>query len=117
MGAGVGGSGVSYDAYLVADLGGPEPVSVGGLNENYTYNTGPMFEEAVGVSLGSLSGKRAGEAAEVLWRAVHIMDREPSRFRAMNPENGWGDADGWREFLRRIAEACDAAPDAELVVG
>lgn len=108
---------MSYDVWLEADLGGPQPVTVGHLDANYTYNCGGMLFEAVGLSLRDLSGTAAGEVAASLRKAIAVMVAEPARFEAMNPSNGWGSAIGWREFLRTIAEACEEAPAAVLRVG
>jgi hypothetical protein len=48
--------------------------------------------------------------------ALAVMERDRPRFIGMNPENGWGDLDSWMVFLRKIVDACDAAPRARLCV-
>jgi hypothetical protein len=38
------------------------------------------------------------------------MEADPEKYRAMNPENRWGDYEGAMGYLRRLAEACAANP-------
>lgn len=101
---------------LVMDAGGPEPVELDGLHENYTYNCSGMLVEAVGTSLSEMDGWTGERVAEALGRAVEDMTVNPAKYRAMNPPNGWGDADGWRAYLSKIRDACIAAPRATLDV-
>lgn len=42
--------------------------------------------------------------------------REPEKYRAFNPKNGWGSYEGLVEFVRRYLEACRENPDAEVRV-
>lgn len=107
---------MSYDVTLLADLGGPEPVSLGLLDENYTWNVYPMFHAVVGNGPNDWDGKPASEAAEICGRILSAFAADPEKFRAMNPANGWGDFEGAREFIRRIQDACLLAPKAILRV-
>jgi hypothetical protein len=108
---------MSYDVSLEADLGGPEPVRVGDLDANYTYNCGGMLGEATGgLWLSDMTGWDAAAVAVTLRDALAVMERDRPRFIGMNPENGWGDLDSWMVFLRKIVDACDAAPRARLCV-
>lgn len=106
---------MGYDVSLQVDVGGPEPVRLDILDENYTFNCGRMLYEAVGVGLADLSGEPAHKVAGILDTAITHMERDPERFRALNPDNGWGDADGWLRFLVKIRDACRLAPNARFV--
>lgn len=39
---------------------------------------------------------------------------EPARFKALNPENGWGTYDGFVPWVQRYLEACLEHPDATV---
>jgi hypothetical protein len=101
---------------------------------NYTHNTNRMiaaaFEAMTGVEtkpsdfpiLGEiigptwwdrLNGKSGTEGAEYLSLIITGLEADPARYRAMNPDNGWGDYDGVLKVLREMYEAsrqacCDA---------
>lgn len=105
---------VSYDIWLEADLGGPEPMEVG-LWWNYTSNCGPMWREA-GADLAEFHGRQAGDCGEALLCAIQTMEREPERFQAMNPSNGWGSYDTLLPALRELLEMFKRAPRATVKV-
>jgi hypothetical protein len=46
--------------------------------------------------------------AAFLDRIIKGLEADPERFRAMNPENGWGDYDS---FLKTLAEMRNAVPE------
>jgi hypothetical protein len=108
---------MSYDVYLVADLGGPELVGVDGLSANMTWNLRPMFA-AVNDGSGpqEWDGQSARIVAEILTRTLAAFDAEPDKFRAMNPPNGWGTFEGAREFAQEVLAACLNAPNAVVRV-
>lgn len=76
--------------------------------EGHTYNLTPMWKLAGVFHGGSndLQGMRAdvlaGRAARGLLRAVS----NPAAFKSLNPENGWGDYDGFIRILTRTAIVC-----------
>lgn len=105
---------MSYDAYLTADLGGPSPTSVGNLEWNYTFNIRPMLEKAGLPSLVHLDGVKASVAALALEAIVLRMKSCPDEYRALNPENGWGDFDSFVDKLLELHAACACAPLATL---
>lgn len=81
--------------------------------EGHTYNLSAMWRLA-GVFEGSsneLDGLRSGvlgdRAARGLLRAV----TKPDEFRKLNPENGWGDFEGFIKILTRTAITCAENPD------
>lgn len=107
---------MSYDVHLEADLGGPEPVSVGRLEANMTYNVAPMFREAVGTSPSDWDGMEAAKVAAICTAILHAFNLEPDRFKKLNPPNGWGDFEGARAFIQLILDACRAAPKSTVRV-
>ncbi len=107
---------MSYDVTLTVDVGGPERLDLQLLRVNYTYNCGKMLVEAAGVSLSEMNGWDADRAADTLTAAIAAMDADPTKYDAMNPANGWGNATGWRRFLEAIRDACTVAPNAFLDV-
>lgn len=107
---------MSYDISLVADLGGPDPVSVGYLDWNYTSNCSRMWN-AAGADLASFDGRPAKECAVVLAAAISKMESDPKTFEAMNPTNGWGSYETLLPRLRVLLQAFDEAPHAIVQVG
>lgn len=41
---------------------------------------------------------------------------DPARFKALNPENGWGSYEGLVEFVEQYLAACKESPDAQVEV-
>lgn len=108
---------MSWDVHLEANLGGAHPIRVGDLDANYTYNVSPMFAAVIGTGLNELDGITAREMVAKCSAILEAFAADPGKFRAMNPENGWGDFEGAREFIRKIQDACADAPDATVRVG
>lgn len=81
---------MSYDISLVIDTGKEERevVEIG----NYTYNCSKMFVIAseVDKSLSDLHNMSCIEAEPIIAKAVENMQKDPVKYKAMNPENGWG---------------------------
>ena len=103
---------MSLSLALTINTGGPDPATVWD-GWNYTHNVNPMWWAALpsGESLGGfLEGKTVSETLPDLRAAHAVMAEDPGRFRAMNPENGWGDYDTALEALRAVIEAADAHP-------
>ena len=103
---------MSYDVWLEADLGGPEPVPVGALDANYTYNVAPMFRAAIGETPNDrdkLSAETVGNRCEMILTAF---SDDAAKFVAMNPPNGWGDFEGAKRFIVTIMDECQRAPRA-----
>lgn len=99
---------MSYDVSIVAGCCGAH-------GHNITSNLRPMFNEA-DLHLPDLHGKRAGRAVAEIASALREMARDPERFRAHNPENGWGDYDGALAFLAELAADCATHPEGEVHV-
>lgn len=110
---------MSLDVYLTigVDVGGVEPVEMGLFDGNITHNVIPMWSKAgVYKALYESDGKLAGEIAETLASGVEAMRSRPNEYKALNPENGWGDYDGALQWLGDYAEACRKYPKAVIRV-
>lgn len=107
---------MSYDISLVVDVGGPDPLRVGDLDWNYTYNIQPMLALAGIPSLTDFDGKTAEACIPQLTEAIRAMESYPPKYRALNPPNGWGDYDGFLPCLRELLTAFEAAPKATVDV-
>lgn len=112
---------MSWDAYLTDDRGHTEG------EWNYTHNCNgmanavldPDYEQrSVGeevfrftqhiswwVRLDGLSGS---DGAALLDRIIRGLEADADRFRAMNPDNGWGDFDS---FVKVLTEMRNAVPE------
>lgn len=112
---------MSWNAYLTDDRGHDEG------EWNYTHNCNAMIEDALGVELvgatikpfwsnpksglgvGSwwdvLNGKSGLEGGELLSHIIDALDRDPAKYRAMNPPNGWGDYDSLLKVLQEMRDA------------
>lgn len=81
---------------------------------NYTYNAGPMWRRAVDdnnaymVNIDGLSGKAS---IDILSRVILAMSSDMKTYRAMNPENGWGDADSFLVWIRSLQSEAENHPD------
>lgn len=101
---------MSYDVWLtvIQNEAGDETtvIDVG----NYTSNVADMWREALGGERGLADVIEASPVAHSLvaplFNAVTAMEIDPETYRAMNPDNGWGDYEGALDYLRRIADAC-----------
>lgn len=87
------------------------------LSWNYTHNVTPMWR-LVGVyeALYESDGKRVSEILPALVCGVSVMAAKIDDCRALNPENGWGDADRALEWLRDVTDACVRHPSATVSV-
>lgn len=116
---------MSWDADLY-DLEGNQIASF-----NYTHNTNGMIEATLTgdeidtttipwwVKLGGwaemgrgawwdlLNGTTITPATALLDRIITGLEAEPDRFRAMNPDNGWGNYDSLLGVFHEMRAACD----------
>ena len=114
---------MSWNAHLTDDRGHNEGYW------NYTHNCNGManavldpdyqqrstaeevfrFKDKTHVSWWKrLDGLSGPEGAALLDRIIRSLEADPERFRAMNPENGWGDYDS---FVKLLTEMRDAVPE------
>lgn len=59
---------------------------------------------------------KASQLIEPLQNGIAKMMADPERFRAFNPENGWGSYEGLIEFVGKYLKACRETPDATVRV-
>ncbi len=86
-------------------------VTIGDFCWNYTSNVSRMWRTA-GCDLYALKDRKAGDLVPYLERAIWAMRDYPERYRAMEPDNGWGTYEGCLEFLEKILQGCYAVPSA-----
>jgi hypothetical protein len=106
---------MSYDITLQIDTGNGkiDVVDCG----NYTYNCAPMLTKAANISLLDLRGAQCKEVVPILSAAIDTMTIDPKVYKALEPENGWGDYEGWLRYLRTVRDACQDHPLCTLHVG
>lgn len=109
---------MSWDADLYDDRGHLEHEA------NYTHNTNGMIAaalEAIGMEkphteegfwriVGpewwkQLDGMSGEDGVKYLQSIIDELEREPAKYRAMNPENGWGDYNGLLAVLKRMRDS------------
>jgi hypothetical protein len=108
---------MSYDVYFEGETGDFEGEEIW---RNYTSNVSPMWTDAIqrSMTLGELieSYPKASDLAPQLLPALVRMGRNPSRYEAMNPDNGWGDFEGAYQYLAWIWTTCTRWPNATVRV-
>jgi len=81
---------------------------------NYTHNTNGMLKEAGLIEWPyAISGMGCTELVTKLTKGIEKLKAEPDKYRAMNPENGWGDYDGLLAKLKAILEVAIKFPSAQ----
>ena len=84
---------------------------------NITHNLGRMAAEAgLYTYLWRPYVHVAQDLIKPLEAGLGLLKSNPKRFKAFNPENGWGDYDGLVKFVERYLEACRENPDATIEV-
>lgn len=122
---------MSWDAYLEDDRGHIE------LDQNYTHNTNNMIAAALvvtgqeeppqcdgplGPAIGAawwyrLNGLSGPDGAQYIDHILAGLRSDPDRFRAMNPNNGWGDYDTLMTVLEKMRDAVPEWPTTWRVSG
>jgi hypothetical protein len=93
---------MSYDITLNINTGIEDyPVADCG---NYTYNISGMHEKAMGYRLSQLNGKSVKDIIPILREGIKQMQDNPEVYKAMNPENGWGNYEGALAYLQTILD-------------
>lgn len=105
---------MSLDVYLTA----VRPTEV--YSRNITHNLNKMAEEAgIYYHLWRPDEIEITKAASLVMPLTEGLQRllaDPERFKALNPENGWGSYEGLVDFVRAYRDACEANPDANVEV-
>lgn len=82
---------------------GPEDI-------NMTSNVAGMWRLA-GADLAAMEGQPASQVLVALASAVRNMLCEPAKYRALEPDNGWGDYEGCVGYLVRLAMLAGSQED------
>ena len=95
-----------------------QPVEV--FSRNITHNLNVMAKEA-GIYQHlwrpeELSITKAGQLVEPLTRGLQLLKRDPARFKALNPANGWGDYHGLVDFVSATLKHAAEFPDADIEI-
>jgi len=106
---------VSLDLYLK-----PEPCDKCGrsdeeLNFNITYNLSEMWHEACPINqknIMAFDGMSAKNALPVLEATLEELEKNPQKYKKLNPENGWGSYEVLLDTLTAIIIACKKHPEA-----
>lgn len=103
---------MSLDITLIASV----PMEV--YDRNITHN---LIEMAQAPNLfdacwrpDKLGATTASDITEPLRAGLELLESDPERFRAFNPENGWGDYEEFVNFIHSYLNACIANPDATI---
>jgi hypothetical protein len=87
---------------------------------NITHNLGKMASEA-GIYQHlwrpeELGITKASQLIEPLKTGLFALLADPEKFKAFNPENGWGSYEGLVKFVFAYLQACLQYPDATIGV-
>jgi len=85
---------------------------------NYTYNCAEMFIKGnkKGLSLNELNGKSCEEAIEILQEVFDDMSNNVEKYEKLEPKNGWGDWEGFYDFVKDILVYCKKNPKCFLSI-
>ena len=107
---------MSLDVYLTIDAGGPDPVEL--FSANYTHNCNKMADVAGLYGIVWRPEENcivtASDLISPLETGIAAMEADPEKFRALNPDNGWGSYDTFIPWLRRYLDACRKFPRANV---
>ena len=104
----------SLDAEMRAMVPMRSAASTDDTSFNLTYNLSPMLWAAGMPAWREFIGMRAGDAGPI-WQAVaDELRRDPDKYKAMNPANGWGDYEGAVKVISALAAACARHPSARV---
>ncbi len=103
---------MSLDVYLTAT----KPTIV--YSGNVTHNLGAMAKEAglywVLWRPDECGITKAGQLIEPLKAGLSVLLRNREDMQKLNPRNGWGDYDGFVDFVSRYLDACKENPEATV---
>ena len=81
----------------------------------HTYNLTPMWREAGACQVTrDFDGQNAGRLAPILTLALVEAIRHKAKFVALEPDNGWGDYDGFVQILTKFAQLCWEHPTGRV---
>jgi hypothetical protein len=104
---------MSWDIWLVTEVDGHE-ITIGE-SFNYTHNCNRMIRDA-GLTEWpyKVDGWEAKKLAIFLDMAIENLSVDPEKYRAMNPENGWGDYDSLLDVLKQVRKQCATYPSTKV---
>ena len=120
---------MSWNAYLQCECCGNSVIEV-----NYTHNINGMANLALNPDYQQrsvaaevfdsykswwtqLDGMTGVDGAAFLDRIITAFDTDPEKYRALNPRNGWGNFDTFRERLVALRDAVPGHPTRWKVYG
>jgi len=80
-------------------------------NLNITYNLTPMLRAAGLPAWEDLANRPAPEVGQIIRDVCDLMTKDPAKWRAMNPPNGWGTYDEC--VAVRLSEFADECLEAK----
>lgn len=109
---------LDFSLYLnCEDAGDGEQHSLDVLDKNITHNVSRMWREAgCYEALYKSEGDRAKDHLEAVQKAITAMLGDPQKYKAMEPDNGWGDYRGAVEWLQEVRDAMEQYPLARIHV-
>ena len=93
------------------------PVNV--YDANITHNLGGMAK-AAGIYKAlwrpeEIEISQAGQLIPILEKGLKELTKHPVKYKRLNPPNGWGDYEGFVEFVKNYLQACRENPDAMVL--
>lgn len=87
---------------------------------NITHNLGTMAD-AAGIYKHlwrpeELGIKKAGELVAPLTEGLAKLKADPAYYKTFNPKNGWGNYDGFVDWVEKYLTACTENPDGTIEV-
>lgn len=79
-----------------------------------TYNLYPMWKEAGCPFEEGIEGKLGIELVPALEASLANLKADPSKFKAMNPANGWGNYEELVDVVETMIEAAKKYPKAKV---
>jgi len=105
---------MSWWAYMTADVGGPETLTVEGYEQNVTYNLSGIFRKAFARDFedgfNDLNGQTGEEAYDKIENALLTIQNNLEDFRDLEPPNKWGTVETAIEVLGQMLLWCHEAP-------
>ena len=107
---------MSWSVWLEIDTGGEYPAEVCEVGD-MTYNVSPMYFKACPIGgLRDFEKMLARRAVPHLETMIANMKAQPEVYKALNPENGWGNYDVALEFIEKLLDACKKHPKARIAI-
>jgi len=78
----------------------------------HTYNLSPMWRKALPFieSTRDLDGKKCADILTALDVGLLDATKNANAYRALNPDNGWGDYEGFYQIFTKFVSLCNQYP-------